>query len=219
MTNFALMINHLKYELQNVISGKSQVRYGTIIQSVASHLGNSTKSSPKSQVSKQVKNQEIERLTEVINNKNLWVQNIDFTKFISQGAEQRVFFKDEFSVLKLNDSIYYSSWLDYFYNILVHNFFFPDTAYNLIGFIRENNVHYAVVMQQFVKLTEQTSLKSVKEFLNHNGFQSTKNNDYINNDLGIILEDLHDENVLTRNGVLYFIDTVFYLTEDFWISK
>jgi len=34
--------------------------------------------------------------------------------------------------------------------------------------------------------------------------------------LGVILEDLHDENVLTQNGMLYFIDTVFYLTDDFW---
>ena len=33
---------------------------------------------------------------------------------------------------------------------------------------------------------------------------------------GIILEDLHDENVLTRNEVLYFIDTVFYVTDAFW---
>ena len=30
-------------------------------------------------------------------------------------------------------------------------------------------------------------------------------------DLGIILEDLHDENVLTQDGILYFIDTVFYI--------
>jgi len=29
--------------------------------------------------------------------------------------------------------------------------------------------------------------------------------------LGLIIEDLHDENVLTQNGVLYFIDTVFYI--------
>ncbi len=28
---------------------------------------------------------------------------------------------------------------------------------------------------------------------------------------GLIIEDLHDENVLTSNGILYFIDTVFYL--------
>ena len=44
-----------------------------------------------------------------------------------------------------------------------------------------------------------------------NGFNNTKNNDYFNPTLGIILEDLHDENVLTQDGTLYFIDTVFYV--------
>jgi hypothetical protein len=34
----------------------------------------------------------------------------------------------------------------------------------------------------------------------------------------LILEDLHDENVLTKDGLLYFIDTVFYLTDEFWIE-
>ncbi len=34
--------------------------------------------------------------------------------------------------------------------------------------------------------------------------------------IGIILEDLHDENVLTSDGVLQFIDTVFYLTSSFY---
>jgi len=43
------------------------------------------------------------------------------------------------------------------------------------------------------------------------------NNDYYNSSLGIILEDLHDENVITQKGVLYFIDTVFYIKpEIFW---
>lgn len=35
-------------------------------------------------------------------------------------------------------------------------------------------------------------------------------------ELGIILEDLHDENVLTQDGTLKFIDTVFYITEQFY---
>lgn len=52
--------------------------------------------------------------------------------------------------------------------------------------------------------------------MNSNGFINSRNNDYFNPELGIILEDLHDENVLTRNNILYFIDTVFYLTEGFW---
>jgi hypothetical protein len=62
-------------------------------------------------------------------------------------------------------------------------------------------------------------LKNVKTFLSENGFINKKNNDYYNPDLGIILEDLHDENVLTKNGDLFFIDTVFYLTEDFYKTE
>ena len=49
-----------------------------------------------------------------------------------------------------------------------------------------------------------------------NGFINKKNNDYFNPELGIILEDLHDENVLTEHGALQFIDTVFYLTPSFF---
>ena len=75
---------------------------------------------------------------------------------------------------------------------------------------------YAVVQQPFVEITETTNLQQVRDFMTRNGFENNRNNDYRNVDLGIILEDLHDENVLTRNDVLYFIDTVFYLTENFW---
>jgi hypothetical protein len=56
----------------------------------------------------------------------------------------------------------------------------------------------------------------VKNFLVENGFKNTRNNDCFNPDLGIILEDLHDENVLTYEGNLYFIDTVFYITASFY---
>jgi len=58
-------------------------------------------------------------------------------------------------------------------------------------------------------------LLSVKQFIEANGFQNVRNHDYYNLDLGIILKDLHDENVLVNNGIYYFIDTVFYLTADF----
>lgn len=44
-----------------------------------------------------------------------------------------------------------------------------------------------------------------------NDFEYTRNHDYFNPDLGIILEDLHDENVLTQDRILYFFDTVFYI--------
>ncbi|MBY0476721.1 MAG: hypothetical protein K2Q24_03680 [Chitinophagaceae bacterium] len=70
---------------------------------------------------------------------------------------------------------------------------------------------HAVVRQPYIAITEPTNLESVKEILSANGFRLKKNNDYYHTELKLILEDLHDENVLTNNGTLFFIDTVFYL--------
>ena len=209
------MQNHLKNELHNVLSGKSQIRFGAVIQTIASYLNDGAQTSATIEDEKHYKKQEAKRLEDYISEKNLWIK-IDLSQYVSEGAEQKVYLKDTENVLKLNDSIYYNSWKDYFYNLLLHNYFFPDTAYNLIGFTKDNDILYAVVQQSYVSITSNTDLNEVKEFLTLNGFQNNRNNDYYNPELGIILEDLHDENVLTRNEVLYFIDTVFYLTNAFW---
>ena len=121
--------------------------------------------------------------------------------------------------LFLNDAIYYASWIDYFHNLLLNNLFSPDTAYHLLGFYKEPNVIYVVVEQPFVKASEKTDLNVVKVFLENNGFHNTKNHDYYNEERCLILEDLHDENVLTQNGMLYFIDTVFYIKDSFFSNE
>jgi hypothetical protein len=213
------MQNRLKNELHNVLSGKSKVRFGTIIQTIACYLNDGEKSSETIEGKKHFKNQEAARLENFIYENKLWIKDIDFSQYVSEGAEQKVYLKDSEHVLKLNDAIYYTSWKDYFYNLLLHNYFFSDTAYNLLGFTKEKDVIYAVVQQNFVSITSSTDLKRVKEFLSINGFVNNRNNDYINSELGIILEDLHDENVLTQNDILYFIDTVFYLTDNFWTEN
>jgi hypothetical protein len=122
------MHNHLKNELHNIISGKSQVSFGTTIQAIASYLNDGSKSSIETQDSKQIREQETKRLERLITDRNLWINDIDFSQYVSEGAEQRVYLKDSEHVLKLNDAIYYSYWKDYFHNLLLHNFFFPDTA-------------------------------------------------------------------------------------------
>ncbi len=74
-----------------------------------------------------------------------------------------------------------------------------------------------MVEQDFIKADTTTDLSKVKAFLTNNGFENTRNHDYYHPKLGIILEDLHDENVLTQKNILYFIDTVFYIKpEIFW---
>lgn len=207
----------IKNEIQSLLSGKSQVSHGTLIQTISHYLGTGSPTGPMAQESQQNKREEAEKLIEYAKDYGLWVKDIRFSDFISEGAEQRVFIKDEKHVLKLNDTIYYASWVDYFQNLLLNNFFFTDTAYRFLGFYQQDDVLYAVVEQPFVVATEPTGLHLVKSFMEKNGFDNTRNHDYYHPGLGIILEDLHDENVLTQNGMLYFIDTVFYIRpEVFW---
>jgi hypothetical protein len=198
-------------EIQRIISRESQIGYGTNIQAAISYLRTSEKSGTLDKTDKHFKREETERLKQYIDSKNLWIKDIDLNNYVSEGAEQKVYLKDSKFVMKLNDAIYYLSWIDYFVNLLLNNYFFPDTAYNLLGFFENENIVYAVVEQRFINATEKTDLYHVEQFMKSNGFQKVRNNDYFNPELGIILEDLHDENVLTSDGMLYFIDTVFYL--------
>jgi hypothetical protein len=210
------MSNSFKRHLYAIISGKIEVRHGKIIQAIAYHLGESQRTSTALKGSKLYKEQEKQKLIAYISENQLWIDHIDINQYVSEGAEQKVYLSSQKSVFKLNDSIYYNSWVDYFHNLLLHNTFFEDTAYRLIGFHRNEENLYAVVEQPFVEITSNTDLNQINEFLSSNGFSNLRNNDYYNSEFGIILEDLHDENVLTKDGLLYFIDTVFYLTEDFW---
>ena len=212
------MSNSFKNHLYAIISGKSEVRYGKVIQAIANHLRESQSTSTALKGTKHYKEQERQELEAYISTHQLWVNQIDFNQYVSEGAEQKVYLNDQKSVIKLNDSIYYTSWEDYFHNLLLHNTFFEDTAYQLMGFHTENDNLFAIVEQPFVEVTSTTNLEHIKEFLLKNGFSNTRNNDYYNQELGLILEDLHDENVLTKDGLLYFIDTVFYMTDEFWIE-
>jgi hypothetical protein len=98
---------------------------------------------------------------------------------VSEGAEQRVYLKDTRHVIKLNDAIYYSCWLDYFQNLLLHNYFFPDTAYGILGFTIDGDQLYCVIQQNFVSTTEVTDILHVKTFMAANGFRNNRNNEYI----------------------------------------
>lgn len=146
------MHNSIKNELQNLFSGKGEVRFGAAIQAITNYLEKGSQTSGKIEDSKLVKKQEAEKLETFISDHGLW-KDIDFDKYVSEGAEQKVYLLDSEHVLKLNDAIYYPTWRDYFRNLLMHNFFFPDTAYDLIGFTKQNQTLYAIVEQAYVTFT------------------------------------------------------------------
>jgi hypothetical protein len=203
-------------ELFHVLSGTRPVRHGGIVQAIACHLENGSGPGGLVADTKLFRSAEEAALIAWIHEHRLMVEGVRLDDFVSSGAEQRVFLRDDRHVVKLNDAIFYKCWRDYLLNLLIHNVLFPDTAYELVGFTQENQRLYAMVQQPFVAADVPTDLELVRRFMQSNGFERVRNNDYYHPDWGVILEDLHDENVLTRNGVLYFIDTVFFTTDVFW---
>lgn len=208
----------IKDELQFIISGEGNASQKNTIKAAQTYLKNSKSSGS------QIKGRELSRAEEeralivFARENNLLINGDSPGTYIAEGAEQKVFFEEEEAcVYKKADAVFYISWFDYLNNLLLHNYFFPDTAYSLIGFSLHKQKLFAILKQPYVTSTEPTNLLTVKEFLIAKGFVNKKNNDYYHPHLGLILEDLHDENVLTNSGMLFFVDTVFYLTPEFYM--
>lgn len=143
---------------------------------------------------------------------NWWVRDLpDEDHFLARGGEAVIYLgPDNRSVIKLNDAVYYATWLEFFNSLVIHNLLFKDTAYIFLGFTDKNNCLQAVLQQAFIRSDAPVDLSDVKKLLAFNGFENTRRNDYYNKELGLILEDIHDENVIVNSETLFFIDTVFY---------
>lgn len=210
-------MNKIKHELQNIIYADEPIGKANQLRKIQNFLRRNAQTGSGAQKQEYFKSEEASTIIAFAKDEGLFYPNeISETDFIGSGAEQRVFRYDDYSVIKTNDRIFYTSWLDYFNSLLIHNYFFSATAYEFLGFKIIHNVLNAVVKQDFIVASEPVNLSLVREFLEFNGFTNTRNNDYINKDIGLIFEDLHDENVLSKEGVLYFIDTVFYLLDNFY---
>lgn len=133
------------------------------------------------------------------------------SEYLTKGGESKVYLApDGLNVFKVNDAIYYATWTEYLNSLVIHNLLFPNTAYSLIGFLETESNFHVVLEQPFIE-GGQARLDNVRELLNFNGFENIKRQDYYNEEFHLLLEDMHDENVIVRRDVLFFIDTVFYI--------
>ena len=159
-----------------------------------------------------IKKKQAEDLEKFCTQHNLWVTQLPPKEtFLARGGEARVYLhEDNRHVIKLNDAVYYATWLEFLNSILLHNLFFPSTIYELVGFAKENGTLLAVLEQPYVISDAPADLGNIQALLEFNGFERTRREDYEHKQLGLILEDMHDENVLVNSETLFFIDTVFY---------
>lgn len=159
-----------------------------------------------------VKKEQAAIIEDYCDNNHLWVSTINWqNRYLTRGGESRVYLDvDNRHVIKINDAIYYATWLEFLNSVLIHNLIFSNTCYSLRGFVKEDGVLYAVLSQAFVISDIQVDLVDVRKFLAYNEFEHLRRNDYVNKSLGLILEDMHDENVIVNSETLFFIDSVFY---------
>ncbi len=107
--------------------------------------------------------------------------------------------------------------------MLLHNWLFPDTELSFKGFVEHDNALLPVVTQLDIPASRGATQQETDEYMKQLGFNPiriqnpTRQDDYLNEIIGVEINDLHDENVLVRpDGSLAIMDPVPMMDE---ISK
>lgn len=133
----------------------------------------------------------------------LWVDNSEqiliqtYGPKIAQGAEAKVYYKaDDTSVVKERTSIY-STTQKALEAIVLHNFLFPEKAMRVIGFTRDDDKLFRIILTQpYVSCKRLTTKEEIDEMAFSKGFKDNWNGQGVNYVSGrIALEDMHPANV------------------------
>lgn len=227
---FKERVKQAKQEISAIVAGERSSQFQTHLQTATYIAARSQSTSEaakgtepltrkeRAQYNQKVKPEEEKALFEWAKNGNLWIEESKFntqfsSNYLDEGAEQKVYLNDDgVRVHKVNAGYFHGTWLEFFIRLITHKAIFPSTAYKLTGFTEENGQFCAIIEQQWVQVVRGASKEEVEKILIQIGFEHLKFNDYYNRDDGIILEDLHDENVFVgADGNLLFVDPVIYL--------
>src|SRR5262245_40475183 len=128
-------MEHVKNELQHIILGNESPGSKSKLKKAQAFLRRNAQAGFSAQEQQQLKGEEAAQLIIYARAEDLlYKPEISETYFISAGAEQRVYWHNDYHILKTNDSIFYKYWFDYFNSLLLHNYFFPATCYEFMGF-------------------------------------------------------------------------------------
>ena len=211
-----MISDEIHQKLQNIVRGELLQGQSDACTTVRDLLCKSFGTSPtvKSEFESRtiLKEEQVGFLKSYAQSADLWMNSLPGgSQYLTEGGESKVFFSEDGKfVFKVNEAAYYATWTEYFNSLLLHNVLFSNSAYTLLGFTESDEKLFVVVQQPFVE-GDQASLEDIEEFLGFNGFAKTKRQDYYNSEFHLILEDMHDENVIAKDNILFFIDTVFYI--------
>ncbi len=140
--------------------------------------------------------------------KGLWFSNPEklltsvYGPMIAQGAEAKVYYKTgDTSVVKERTSIY-STLSKAFEAIVLHNALFPETPMSVIGYTRDSDELFRIILTQpYIGCKRLATKEEIDKMVAAKGFRDNYNGNGINY-IGdrLYLEDMHPANV--------FIDTI-----------
>lgn len=135
-------------------------------------------------------------------------------KWIEQGSiggqENDVYLEGR-RVFKRNNLSFHLSYADFFDRVALHHLLFPGAPLRFEGFVEHPVGLLPLLSQPVVRARRGARRTEVASFMRRLGFERTRHDDYHHPE-GILVEDLHDENVfLDESNDVIAIDPVIYL--------
>ena len=127
------------------------------------------------------------------------------------GQENEVYLSAN-RVFKRNNLSFHVSYADFFDRLALHNLLFPGAPLRFEGFVDHQSGLWPVMSQPAVRARRGAARAEVAAFMRRLGFKRVRHDDYQHPE-GILVEDLHDENVfIGEDGEIVVIDPVIYLS-------
>ena len=136
--------------------------------------------------------------------------------FSDRGSENEVYMGfDGVHVFKLNDFRYSDDNLTpFFERIPAHNQYFPDCAYELLGFSQNREGKTcAVLCQQLVVNAREATPEEIKAEFERIGFHAEDNGEYFTNGIHDIFDAVPNNVLVGDDGNFYFIDTIIFKSD------
>jgi hypothetical protein len=146
--------------------------------------------------------------------KGYFIENLSDIYFATDygGAECELYIdtNDTNIIIKDMNPGVYNGYAGILGRLEMHNSFFPETAYTLIGFTKEGNVLNLVLKQSFVKNARNATQQEIFDYLTAMAFKvedSVTGNYVWKNDDKVTIGDMHTGNALTtEDGTVIIID-------------
>ena len=141
---------------------------------------------------------------------------------LERFARDRGYWIEDINTIGIFSDFRYSddNLSQFFERIRIHNIYFPDCSYKLIGFAYNKAEKVcAVLSQPFIVAMREATEPEIEEELNKMGFSSELDGDFFSNGNYDIFDALPNNVLVGNDGHLYFIDTIIYKSQDNGFEK